>query len=218
MAEKESKPKRKTKRRQKAKNRKKKTASSLTLRTKDILKFLGGGTILTATFAFPLLPLVAAPLASPRKRFDWDAYQKEWEKFNPWRLRQALTRLHEQKMVEIVEEDDIPVVKLTKKGKLKLLKYKLEEMELKKPHRWDKKWRIVIYDVPKEKNNAARAFRSLLQQLKFLRLQKSVYLTPFPCEDEINYLRELFDIGENVALLIVASLENADPYRRYFGI
>lgn len=207
-----------TPKRRRARGRNRKTKEGITPRVKDILRLLESGATLAAIFAVPALSFAAAPFLASQSKFDWERYKKEWEKYNPWLLRQTLKRLREQKMVRIVEENSNKVVKLTEKGKLKLLKYNLEEMNLKKPGRWDKKWRFVIYDVPKEKTNAARAFRSLLQQLKFFRLQKSVYLTPFPCEDEINYLRELFDIGENVVILIVEGLENSDPYRRYFGI
>ena len=204
----------KRKKRSKATRKKQK----ITPRVKDILKLLQGGTKLAAYFAIPTITFAAAPFLASRKKLDWVEYEREWRKYNPWRLRQALKRLREQKMIEIVEEEGIKVVKLTQRGKQKILKYNMEEMALKIPHRWDKKWRIVIYDIPTNKKGAAEVFRDLLQSLKFLMLQKSVYLTPFPCEDEIKYLREYFDIGENVVLLTVDGLENETPYRQYFGI
>ena len=35
-----------------------------------------------------------------------------------------------------------------KEGEKKALKFKLDEMEIKKPAKWDGEWRIVIFDIP----------------------------------------------------------------------
>ena len=82
---------------------------------------------------------------------------------------------------------------------------------------WDGKWRLIIYDVASTKRANSEMFRTILNKLRFLKLQRSVYLTPFKCEDEIEYLRLLFDIGNEVQILKVGSLENEAAYRRYFG-
>lgn len=110
------------------------------------------------------------------------------------------------------------VVRTTNKGKRKFLKYKLEELKIQQPKNWDGKWRIVAYDVPKERKFARDALRKTLKRLGFLRLQKSAYLYPYPCNDAIEFLRELYGIGENVTLLTVGYLENEEAYRDYFDI
>lgn len=186
-------------------------------KTKEVLILLGAGVFLAASVIFPGLPMIAKPFIDAAKEAERNKRQREWEKFNLWRLRQVVKRMQESKLVEIKEEEGAPIIKITGKGKQKLLKYKLEEMKLDEKN-WDGRWRLIIYDVAKSKRANSEAFRRMLNQLNLLKLQKSVYLIPFKCEDEIEYLRLLFDIGNEVQILKVGSLENEAAYRRYFGI
>lgn len=175
---------------------------------KDILILLGAGIFLAAILVMPGLPLVLKPFLDEKRKRD----QKEWEKFNLWRLRQVIKRLKEQKVIEIVGEE----VKITDKGKQKLLKFKLEEIELKR--KTDGKWRVIIYDIANLRRQQRDLLRSTLKRLRLLQLQESVYLTPFVCEDEIEYLRQIFDISSEVLILKVSGIENEQAYKNYFGL
>ena len=186
-------------------------------KTKEVLILLGTGAFLAASIIFPGLPMAAKPFINAAKEADRNKRQKEWEKFNLWRLRQVIKRMQNSKLVEVKEEKGVPIIKITHKGKQKLLRYKVDEMVLDESS-WDGKWRLIIYDVASTKRANSEMFRTILNKLRFLKLQRSVYLTPFKCEDEIEYLRLLFDIGNEVQILKVGSLENEAAYRRYFGI
>lgn len=177
-------------------------------KVKDVLILLGAGTFLVASIIMPGLPLVLKPFLTEKRRRE----EKEWKKFNLWRLRQVIKRLAKQKLVEITDE----VVKITEKGRRRLLKFNLEEMELKR--KTDGKWRLIIYDIANLRKEKRELFRSMLKKLKFLRLQESVYLTPFVCEDEIEYLRQVFGINEEVLVLKVSGIENEQVYKDYFGL
>lgn len=186
-------------------------------KAKEVLMLLGAGAFLAASIIFPGLPMAAKPFIDAAKEADRNKRQKEWEKFNLWRLRQVIKRMQNSKLVEIKEKEGIPIIKITDRGKQKLLKYKVDEMVLDESN-WDGKWRLIIYDVASTKRANSEMFRTMLNKLRFLKLQKSVYLTPFKCEDEIEYLRLLFEIGNEVQILKVGSLENEAAYRHYFGI
>jgi len=125
--------------------------------------------------------------------------------------------MHQQKLVEIVENNEGHIVKISENGKKRLLKFNLDEMELK-DQKWDGKWRIIIYDILTGKKEEASLFRKTLKRLKFLKLQRSVYLTPFKCYDEIEYLRQVCSINTEALILTVSGLENEKAYREYFGI
>lgn len=177
-------------------------------KVRDVLKLLAVGVVLTTVVLFPGI----AALGPLIKEIQKEREKKEWEKFNLWRLRQVIKRLERQKMVEVIDG----VVGITDKGRRKVLKFNLEKMEIKR--RTDGKWRIIIYDVANPKRSQSEFFRETLKRLNFLRLQKSVYITPFICDDEIEYLRQLFSIGNEVIILKVAGIENEQAYKRYFGI
>jgi len=107
---------------------------------------------------------------------------------------------------------------LTKKGEQKVLKYKIDELKITEPKRWDKKWRLVIFDIPNSKKPAREVFRELLKRLGFVQLQKSVFLQPFPCEDEIEFLRLNFGISKFVQTIIISKLENEEFYKQKFNL
>lgn len=182
-------------------------------KVKDILVLLGAGAFLAGSIIMPGLPLLAKPFLD-RKR---EEERNEWKKFNTWRLRQVLKRLHEEKLVEVFETKDGQAVKITSRGKQRLLLYNIDDLVLVKK-KWDKKWRIIIYDVDESKKYLRDVFQLMLRKLEFLQLQKSVYLTPYPCENEIEYLRQIYDLGKNVAILTINGLENEQAYKEYFGL
>lgn len=185
---------------------------------KDILELLGKGILLSSLFLFPGASLGIGAIydiydeARRKKEF------REWDKFNLPRLKFILKRLHRQKIIQIAQENNYSIVKLTEKGNLRILKYKLEEMTIQKTQKWDGRWRMVLYDIKKFKRREQEAIRRILNRLKFLQLQKSVYLTPYQCEKEIIFLREYFGVGTEVLYVIVQKIENEKVYRSYFGI
>lgn len=177
-------------------------------RVKDVLKLLAAGVILTTAVLFPGIAAIGPFIRGIQREHE----KKEWEKFNLWRLRFIIKRLQKQKVVEIVDG----VVKITGKGRKRLLKFNLEDMELSR--KTDGKWRLIIYDVANLRKSQRDRFRQMLQKLKLLQLQESVYLTPFVCEDEIEYLRQLFGIDKEVIVLKVSGIENEQVYKSYFGL
>lgn len=198
--------------------RKKLNKEKVDPRVREVIGLLGVGTVLVASVVFPGLPIALKAVIDDHQKEEWKRRAREWERFNNWRLRAILKRLRQQKVVKIEEKDGQPIVSLTKKGKTRYLKYKLEEMIVKKPPKWDGKWRLVIYDIAKAKRNAQQAFRETLKRLKFLRLQKSVYLYPYPCENEIEFLRQYYKVGDDVVFLTVEGLENEEAYKKYFSL
>lgn len=182
-------------------------------KVKDILILLGAGSFFAASLIMPGLPMVLKPFLDEKRKRE----ANEWKKFNTWRLKQVLKRLRNQKLIEIVETNGEHIVKISDRGKKKILKFNIDDIELNQKS-WDGKWRIVIYDIYTGKKQERELFRKTLKRLKFLRLQKSVYLTPFKCYDEIEYLRQVCNIGNEVLILTVSGIENESVYKEYFGI
>lgn len=178
-------------------------------RVRDILLILGVMGFVSLAVLMPGLPKVLTPFMKKQYR--------KWGHYNKRRLRSELKRIEKIGLVEEVEENGEVIYKLTEKGKNKSFKYKLEEMNLNK-NKWDGKWRIVAYDIPKDKKNQAEAFRNLLKKMSFYQLQKSVWLTPYQCNNEIEFLKNLYSLIDNVTILTTQGLEGEQTYKKYFGL
>lgn len=88
------------------------------------------------------------------------------------------------------------------------------------PHlrRWDKRWRVLIFDIPDRKHALRGRVRNQLREAGFVRLQDSVWLYPYPCDDFIALLKSEFRIGKDLLYMIVDSLEGDAPFRKHFGL
>lgn len=187
-------------------------------KVKDVLQILGVTALIAGACIAPPIVTAIGALAKGEREAQRKRDFKEWEKYNLSRLKQILKRLQKQKIIKMESIDGGTKITLTKKGKTKVLFYQLEKMKIEKPPKWDGKWRVIIYDVPGKKRHFQASFRRMLKRLKFLKLQNSVYLTPYPCEKEIEFLRQYFQIPEHIIYMVVEKIENDLAYKKYFGL
>jgi len=195
-----------------------KKSEKVSPKVKDILELLGKGVLLSSLFLFPAAGIGIKAIYDAYEEIKKEKDFREWEKFNQARLHFILKRLRRQKIIRVIEKDGYREVQLTERGKMRILKYKIEEMAITVPKRWDRKWRLVIYDITKFKRRQQDAFRRMLKKLKMLQLQKSVYLTPYSCKNEVEFLREYFEVGEGVLYITAEHIENQKAYEKYFGL
>lgn len=120
----------------------------------------------------------------------------------------ALRRLQKQRLVEIIEQGEKTIIKITEAGKKKLLLYNFEEMEIKKPRKWDGKWRIVGFDIPEKKKWAREALRNKIRELGFMTLQKSFFVFPYDCRKEIEFIGEVFEVYKHIVYIEAMSINN----------
>lgn len=104
--------------------------------------------------------------------------------------------------------------RLTKLGE----KYINQTQLSPKNHRWDKKWRIVIFDIPERRRTLRNALRLRLQELGFKMVQNSVWVFPYDCEELIALLKANYRLGKEVVYLIVDKFENDAHLRRAFKL
>lgn len=143
--------------------------------------------------------------------------KKKFKKYKPYRINQTLERLKKQKLISVHEKGDIVEITLTDKGKTKVLSYKIDEMKLKKG-RWDNIWRIIIFDIPESKKTARNFLRSKMKELGFYTLQKSVLVTPWSCRDEIDFIKNFYEVGEFVNLVEARRFDGEEKVKKYFNL
>ena len=125
------------------------------------------------------------------------------KKHKPKSTENAFRRLFRQGYIVIHKSNHQIYLSLTEAGRKKAGIYQLNDLEIKKPIRWDGKWRIAIFDIPDSNRFAREALRGFLKRLEFFQLQKSVWVHAFDCKDEIALLSSLFGFNEQQLRLIV---------------
>lgn len=165
--------------------------------TKDVLKIAAVGGLVVASVVMPGLPVAIS------------ASVKAWDNINKKRLTKIVKRLKSQQMITIKEKAGKLVIEVTEKGKRRLLQYDFEAMKLKST-KIDGKWRLVIFDIPNKKKVSRDIFRKKLKQLEFIQLQESVFASPYPCKDEIDYLCHYLLISDYVTIALVDKIERGE--------
>ena len=157
---------------------------------------------------------------SPKNYFRiLDAVAKDWKDIERKRLFSVVREFYKKRLIDFKEhKDGTAEVILTKEGERRALRYQIDEIKIKKPEKWDSKWRLVIFDIPEKRKKAREALRDKLGDLGFKELQKSVFVIPYECEDEIDFIVEVFEIRPLVRFLRVDSFTNEEQFRLKFGL
>lgn len=179
---------------------------------REVLKLVGSGIFLAASVAVPNLPKALRPFLNQNSEND------AWKRFNIPYFKRNLERLEKQKLVETKTEDNQQIVQITDRGRKRILKYALDKLVIQKPNFWDGKWRLVSYDIPRNSSSLRDCFRKYLSTWEFYPLHKSVFLHAYPCEKEIEFLREFLGIGKFVRIFTVLKIENDQEFKEFFGL
>ncbi len=173
--------------------------------------------ILSTIFTVGMLGVafVAPNVLSAIKKLEGSFKRKKNLKYS---INDSFTRLREKDLIEIVEINGKKVARITKKGESKLDFLDKHNFKLKIPKKWDGRWRIVIFDIKESRSKTRFLLRKTLSQIGFVRLQNSVWLYPYDCEDLISLLKADFKIGKDVLYMIVEKLENDWHLRKNFKL
>lgn len=136
------------------------------------------------------------------------------------RVSQAINRLRERGLVERVETNRGVALRITKKGSQ--LAVSIEEegkiFEIQKPKKWDEKWRIVIFDIWERRRTVRDRLRNLLQKNGFVKVQNSVWVYPYDCEELFVFLRTNLRLGKGILYIVAEEIEYDDALRKHFKL
>lgn len=172
---------------------------------KQILLALGAGFMITTAMILPGSAVMFKPLI---KKF----------KTKKQNFVKSLKAMKRDRLIDFKEEREFSKIIITDKGKKKLLRYNLDNLEIKKPKKWDGIWRIVTFDIPEEERPARDALRIKLREMGFHKLHKSVFVFPYPCLNEIQFIEEIFKIGPYINFIEARTIEGDDWLKSKFHL
>ncbi len=169
--------------------------------TNEVLKNVSSGLLLASSVVAPNILSIFAKSLSPNK---------------PDKTLRAIRYAKLQGWLTFEETDDGVRVALTESGQLKWRK-----IEVNSPLyeiRWDGKWRLVLFDIPNDKKKEADYFRGHLRKMGFKQLQQSAWITPYPCQTQVVYLRQLYEIKQYVRILEVLAIDDEQSLKLLFDL
>lgn len=146
------------------------------------------------------------------------SYVQGRKKHEPSRIKESLRRLENRGFVNITKSRHGPVARLTRAGESQLSKLTTGDIQFKKPKRWDKKWRIVIFDIQERHRRMRDHLRFVLGSIGFKKLQGSVWIFPYDCEDLVMLLKREYAFGKEVLYMVVEEIEEDTMLRKHFKL
>ncbi len=127
--------------------------------------------------------------------------------------------LKKRGLIEIKREGHDVIMTLTEEGKKLAGKYQIDDLKIERPKKWDKKYRLVIFDIPNKSRFIRDVLRRKLKEWGFYPLQKSVWVQAFDCRAEVELLREFLGVNKKqLQFLEVTKLEDDKFLRKFFDI
>lgn len=142
-------------------------------------------------------------------------YAKTFSRRQKYHINETIYNLKKKGLVTVQSNG---YFKLTKKGELRLAGLEMDFHSITKPKTWDKKFRVVIFDIEEAKRKIRTAIRIHLLGWGFVRLQNSVWVHPYECREAIDLLKTNFGLSTDVLFLTVEEIENDRWIKSEFGL
>lgn len=168
----------------------------------NILRFLAAGGSLSAVMVTPNIATVLdKSLWSYLNKLDKRAHEREW--------RRILYNMRKQGLISYTTEDYYEHgIKITARGRYRALKTETKYLKIPRPVKWDRHWRMVLFDIPENRKVGRDALIARLRDLGFRQLQRSAWVHPFPCREEIELLTLNHDLNKFVSYIEIKELDN----------
>lgn len=144
---------------------------------------------------------------------------REWKNIDKNYLWRVIKEFKHDRLVEYREHPNglISII-LTEEGKKRSLKFNVDSLTIPKPTIWNHCWHLVFFDVPEKKRRGRDALRLKLRELGFYEWQKSVFVHPYPCRDQIDFVVEFFELRPFVRYGDLSNPTNEAELKLHFNL
>jgi len=174
--------------------------------TKDILRLVGAGIVVSGM-------AIAAP--NTLQLIDYLNPKGRTERNRIWK---TIKYLEQKNRIRIEERGNNLYVYLTSEGHVKLNEDAIGELMIKKPYRWDHKWRLVMFDLPAHHNKARDPFRLKLEDLGFKLYQRSVFIFPYECHEEVHTIAQWYGIDQHIRYIVATEVHDMRQFAKLFDL
>lgn len=127
-------------------------------------------------------------------------------------------KLRRQNLISIKKVGNENIISLTDKGEKVFLRFNYEKLEIKQTKIWDRNFRMIIFDIPETKRNARDSFRDKIKELGLVKFNDSVWVYPYQCQKEIDFIANYWNVGKYVHFALVRDVTNREYLERYFNL
>lgn len=130
------------------------------------------------------------------------------------RISQALSRLERDGLILVSGAYAARRVVLTERGRKLLGDLEFKEYMIPEQAFWDGKWRVLVFDMTEKRRRTRDQLRRLLRGQGFVRLQDSVWVYPYPCDEFVALVRAHLKSGVGEMRYFIADALESDKALR----
>jgi DNA-binding transcriptional regulator PaaX len=169
-----------------------------TLVVKSILRLTFAGVVVGTVLVAPNAAIaLEKPLRKYLDKLDDEAKQRE--------LKRVVRYMRSQGLVNGSYEHGLQI---TERGRARLSKMELDAISIDEPKQWDKKWRMVFYDIPEESKVGRNSLTRKLHSIGFHQLQRSVFIHPFDSREVIEKIASTYYLDKYVSYVEATYIDN----------
>ncbi len=127
------------------------------------------------------------------------------------KLKRTVFSLEKQGFLQYGSSDSL---KLTTKG---IQRAVYESLQIRK-QTWDKRWRLVMFDIPETKRGARIALSRKIIEMGMRHVQDSVFISPYPCEEEITTAAKFLHVDKYIQLAVAISISDSTKFKKEFDL
>lgn len=130
------------------------------------------------------------------------------------KIKEAIKDLERMKYIKLDRNNK--KIYLINKGALEVLRFEMK----KERSKWDKKWRIVMFDIPEKRRQQRDFLRQKLKWLGFKELHKSVWVFPYDIRRQIRDLIKICNFASegDIRFLTVEDIEDDKDLKKEFDL
>jgi hypothetical protein len=144
-------------------------------------------------------------------------FQEKNKLYTKKQLRNSFYYFRKKGLMKVESDKGNTIIMLTEEGKSRAKLCgagRILSGKLKEKLRWDGKWRIVVFDLENNKTSQRDAMRLFLKRCGFALMQKSVWIYPYDCSKEIEFIRSFFRLSAREFRFITCDNIGDDLYFR----
>jgi hypothetical protein len=174
------------------------------------IAFISGAIILSVT-----APNIFAVLGNLGKILN---RKQKIDKSQRQKMMKTIHNLRSRKLIEWDRQGDKIMLKITPRGRAVFLQKRMYELKIKKQQKWDKIWRVVIFDIPNNLGKKRDVFRQRLKNMGFFQFQKSAFIIPYPCQQELEATLEYYGLFDYITYLEATHISGGERCHQYFDL
>lgn len=174
-----------------------------------VLRFIATGGFVTASLVLPnASQIFDKPLDKIFKGLDERSRKRE--------MRRIIYYMKQRGLVAYQARDYEHGIQITRKGQERLRQKNYNELSVPSPEIWDKKWRLVFFDIPYEASKNRNRLTAKLRQLGYQPLQKSIWIHPYPSRAQIEVVSEKLRLRKYITYVEINEIDSDAKLRSRF--